>query len=154
MVCVSAKPQFPPSLPILQRLKLRWITYYLVFQWLCYSITSVCREEEIVKGIFENSKVYKDRAYESSICNPFSQTPLAPSCCWSLIKLRTTSLRFALFFCFLADGERLCSCYSFNNQLNGFMWPQAMVTVNTTTKNLWWWKRRRNGNLSRMRFKT
>ena len=127
------------SLPILQRLKLRWITYYLVFQWLCYSITSVCREEEIVKGIFENSKVYKGRAYESSICNPFSQTPLAPSCCWSLIKLRTTSLRFALkqlFFCFLADGERLCSCYSFNNQLNGFMWPQANGNCKYYDKNL------------------
>ena len=28
-------------------------------------------------------------------------------------------------FCFYVDGERLCSCYNFNNKSSGYAWPQA-----------------------------
>ena len=30
-----------------------------------------------------------------------------------------------MFRCFFVDGERLCSCYSFNNKSRGHAWPQA-----------------------------
>ena len=38
--------------------------------------------------------------------------------------------------CFYVDGERLCSCYSFNNKSSGYAWPQANANCKFHKKHL------------------